>query len=188
MPDLQRTVDEVRFRIQSGDCELNDELKRLAGDYAVLCHEANLRLRRCGEFLRQGQRSGAIHLAEAAPNLLEAFATLDFPERTEWDEFVRLNPEYQMPESQLPEVFAFCTVHGCDLVERVIFEVADPALARDPQFLKAEATQFPYAHGEEIDAEWKRPIWWCPECQQARDEWMADNKCIPPPSQDPAPK
>jgi hypothetical protein len=97
LPDLQRTVDEVRFRLQSGDCELNNELKRLAGDYAALCHEANLRLRRCGEFLKQGQRAGAIHLAEAAPNLLEAFATLDFPERAEWDEIVGL---YQLSPAE----------------------------------------------------------------------------------------
>ena len=88
MADIQRIVDEVRFRLQSRDCEPNEALTRLAGDYAILCHEANARLRRCGEFLRQGLRAEALHLAESAPNLLDLFAMLDFPERAEWDEIV----------------------------------------------------------------------------------------------------
>lgn len=97
MADIQRIVDEVRFRLQSGDCELNDELKRLAGEYAGLCHVVNTRLRRCGDFLKQGLRAEAIQLADADPNLLESFATVDFPERSEWDEIASL---YQLPAAE----------------------------------------------------------------------------------------
>ena len=97
MADIQRIVDEVRFRLQSGDCELNDELKRLAREYSGLCHAVNTRLRRCGDFLKQGLRAEAIQLADADPNLLEAFATVDFSERGEWDEIVSL---YQLPAAE----------------------------------------------------------------------------------------
>jgi hypothetical protein len=95
--DIQRIIDEVRFRLQSGDCELNDELKRLAGEFAGLCHVVNTRLRRCGDFLKQGLRAEAIQLADAEPNLLESFAMVDFSERTEWDEIVSL---YQLPAAE----------------------------------------------------------------------------------------
>ena len=40
-----------------------------------------MRLRRCDECVKQGLRSEALHLAEAAPNLLDVVAVLDFPER-----------------------------------------------------------------------------------------------------------
>ena len=97
MADMQRIVDEVRFRLQSGDCELNDELKRLAGEFAGLCHNINTRLRRCGDFLKQGLRAEAIQLADAEPNLLDSYATVDFPERAEWDGVVSL---YQLPAAE----------------------------------------------------------------------------------------
>jgi hypothetical protein len=86
--DVQRIIDEVRFRLQSTDSEPTEELNRLAAEYAELCHDVNVRLRRCGEFLKRGLRAEAIHLAEAEPSLLETFAIVDFPERSEWDQFL----------------------------------------------------------------------------------------------------
>jgi hypothetical protein len=86
--DVQRIVDEVRFRLQSPEGEPTEELQRLAAEYAELCHDVNVRLRRCGEFLKRGLRAEAIHLAEAEPSLLETFATVDFPERSEWDQLL----------------------------------------------------------------------------------------------------
>jgi len=97
LPDIQRIVDEVRFRLQSGDCELTPQLEQLAREYGELCHAINSRLRRCGEFLKQGLRAEAMHLADADPNLLEIFATADFPERVEWDEITAL---YQLPRAE----------------------------------------------------------------------------------------
>jgi hypothetical protein len=97
VPDLQRLIDEIRFRLQSQDCELTDELKQLAVDYVALCREVNGRLRRCGEHLKQGLRSEAIHLAESEPRLLDVVATADFPERNDWDEIVGI---YQLPRPE----------------------------------------------------------------------------------------
>lgn len=88
MPDLQRLIDEIRFRLQSQDWDLTDDVRGIAEEYASICREANVRLRRCGEFLKQGLRSEAVHLAEAEPRLLDLLATIDFPERADWDEMV----------------------------------------------------------------------------------------------------
>jgi hypothetical protein len=98
----------------------------------------------------------------------------------EWDEFVRLHPGYDLDDDELAEVCAVCTVHGCELVQKVVSGVVDdPALLRDPKFLEARGTRFPHSHAEETDAEWERPIWWCPQCQEARDEWMQSRAGLP---------
>lgn len=95
MPDIQRLIDEMRFRLQSQDWEMTGELRGVAEDYAAVCREANSRLRRCGEFLKQGLRSEAIHLADSQPRLLDLLASIDFPERGDWDEMVAF---YQLPK------------------------------------------------------------------------------------------
>lgn len=97
MPDYQRTIDQLRFQLQSDNLELTDELERLGEEYAEACRQANARLRRCSDFLRKGLRSEAIHYAEASPNLLEFVGLLDFPEREQWDELVSL---YQLPQPE----------------------------------------------------------------------------------------
>lgn len=97
MADYQQTIDEIRFKLQSDYCELTDELRQLAADYAVTCSEVNARLRRCGEYLKQGLRSEAINLAESDPNLLDLVALLDFPEREQFDELLGM---YEIPVAE----------------------------------------------------------------------------------------
>ena len=88
MPDLQRLIDDIRSQLQASSCELNERLRGLAEEYAEACSEANERLRKCERLLRQQLRSEAIHLADADPNLLDTVATLDFPEKAQWDEIL----------------------------------------------------------------------------------------------------
>ena len=45
MTDYQQIVDEIRFAIQSEDCELTETLRQAAQDYALACREVNQRLR-----------------------------------------------------------------------------------------------------------------------------------------------
>ena len=97
MTDVQRIIDEVRFCLQTAECELTPELRRLAEEYAALCHEVNSRLRRCGEFLKKGLRAEAMHLAESDPNLLDLFAVVDFSERAEWNEILGI---YHLPRPE----------------------------------------------------------------------------------------
>lgn len=86
MPDAQRIVDDLRSFVHASDQTFSEPLRALAADYAAACQEANKRLRRCDEFLRQGLRSEAIRFAEAEPPLLDLLAVLDFPERPQWAE------------------------------------------------------------------------------------------------------
>lgn len=81
MTEIQRVVDELRFLLQREVVEQSDELTSLLAKYSAQCREVNVRLRRCDECVKQGLRSEALHLADAAPNLLDAVAVLDFPER-----------------------------------------------------------------------------------------------------------
>ena len=93
----------------------------------------------------------------------------------EWDRFVRLHPGYDVPDEQLAEVFAVCTVHGCELEERPARGPAgDAALARDPIFLEARGTRFPHAHPDAAEGGWELVVWWCPACQRVREEWVAE--------------
>ena len=103
MENVQCLIDEIRFRLQSQDCELTDDFKQLATDFVAVSHDVNRRLRRCGEHLKQGLRAEAIHLAESEPRLLDVDAAIDFPERGEWDEILGF---YQItkPEPLLADV------------------------------------------------------------------------------------
>jgi hypothetical protein len=80
------TVGEIRAFLQSSDQSSQPSLSGLAAVFAAACAEANERLGRCGQYLRQGLRSEALHLSAAEPDLLDAVAVLDFPERARWDE------------------------------------------------------------------------------------------------------
>jgi hypothetical protein len=92
----------------------------------------------------------------------------------EWATFFRTNPGYDLPDAKRAEVCAVCPVHGCELLPREVCSSADdPQLLCNNRFLSARGSAFPCSYaagGEEGEAEWR--IWWCPECQRARAEWM----------------
>jgi hypothetical protein len=88
MADYHQIVDQIRGFVQSSDQTRNERLEGLASAYAEACAEVNQRLGRCQWLLQQGLRSEAIQLAESEPKLLGAIATLDFPERTDWEELL----------------------------------------------------------------------------------------------------
>ncbi|HVJ68502.1 MAG TPA: hypothetical protein VM510_10980 [Caulifigura sp.] len=97
MPDLQRLIDDIRSQLQASSCELSDRLRTLAEGYAEVCSETNERLRKCERLLRQQLRSEAIHLADADPVLLDTVATLDFPEKPQWDDILGM---YELPQAE----------------------------------------------------------------------------------------
>jgi len=81
MLDHQRIIDDLRNAMYSATPESLDMLRLAVADYAVLCDEANERLRTCDALLRQGLRSEAIQACEIEPNLLDLVSTLDFADR-----------------------------------------------------------------------------------------------------------
>ena len=92
----------------------------------------------------------------------------------EWAEFLAQRPECDIPGIKLIEVCRVCTVHNCELAERVVSGPTDPPeLKRKPWYLQARGTKFPYAHPltHEAESSEERVIWFCPKCQEAWTEW-----------------
>ena len=88
MADHHQIVEQIRAFLQGSDQTRSERLEGLATAYAEACTAANQRLSRCHRLLEQGLRSEAIQQAEAEPRILDVMSTLDFPERSEWDELV----------------------------------------------------------------------------------------------------
>jgi len=112
MLDYQRIIDDVRSSMACNEVQAADTLARAAADMLVAVDEVNERLRKCGQLLRNGLRSEAIQLADVPPNLLDAVAALDLPERAEWEtHLARYNiiapPQLSMEiAAQLNEAYA----------------------------------------------------------------------------------
>ncbi|SFJ02110.1 AAA family ATPase [Planctomicrobium piriforme] len=98
MTDYQQIVDEIRFALQSEDCELTESLRQAAQDYALACREVNLQLRKVATYLDRGLRSEAIQLAEGPPNLVDVANILNLPEIEQWLDVVAI---YDLPKSEL---------------------------------------------------------------------------------------
>ncbi len=88
MPDHQALAEAARRFLASTDQTLTDDLRNLASDLAELSRSADLRLRRCEDFLRRGLRGEAVHMAEIDPPVLEVVRAVNFPGRQQWDELV----------------------------------------------------------------------------------------------------
>ena len=86
MSDYQQIPGSIRSFLATSARTWTEHSADLATVYATLCDETNERLRRCAEYLRRGMDSSAIHLAECQPNLVNAVAALQFPERSDWAE------------------------------------------------------------------------------------------------------
>ncbi len=97
MADYQQIVDEIRYALQSENCELTGELDNAAKEYSQACREVNQRLRKIGTYLDGGLRSEAIQLAEGPPNIEELVNILNFPEQEEWADVVAI---YDLPRNE----------------------------------------------------------------------------------------
>ncbi|HEX8916158.1 MAG TPA: hypothetical protein VF796_27665 [Humisphaera sp.] len=86
MPDHEAITQGIvgLLRAGGGDGSPPDELADLASGYAALCKEANVRLRRCAEYLRAGAYDEAVHLAECQPPLDRLVPVLQFEQASEW--------------------------------------------------------------------------------------------------------
>ncbi len=89
-----KSVEAIRSFLANSDQSYNERLPELAQAYGEACEQANARLVRCAELLRQGLRSEALQAADAEPRLLDALAELDFAGRDVWIETCQL---YNLP-------------------------------------------------------------------------------------------
>ncbi|WP_437229469.1 hypothetical protein SH661x_001457 [Planctomicrobium sp. SH661] len=114
MSDYQQIVDEIRFALQSEDCEFTEELRVAAGEYALACHEVNLRLRKIETYLDGGLRSEAIQLAEGPPSVEEIVGLLNFPEMEAWEDVVAI---YDLPRSEALNLQVVGKLNEAQLIE-----------------------------------------------------------------------
>jgi len=105
-------IDELQNTLLSTDTADPDFISDAAAEYAEACAAVNERLRKIAPLLRRGLRSEVIQLTEIEPNLLELVATLDFPEREDWCQLLKIwNREPPPPllldlASQINETYA----------------------------------------------------------------------------------
>jgi len=114
MSDYQQIVDQIRFALQSEDCELTEELRAAAQDYAMACHEVNQRLRKIGTNLDGGLRSEAIQLAQEPPSIEEVVGLLNFPELEAWADVVAI---YDLPRNEALNLQVVEKLNEAQLIE-----------------------------------------------------------------------
>jgi hypothetical protein len=85
MLDAQALIDSIRSILASAGPTSVDSIAEVAAEYAEACQQANERLRKCGQLLKNGLRSEAIQQCESEPSLLVLVGTLDFPEAIDWN-------------------------------------------------------------------------------------------------------
>jgi hypothetical protein len=82
-PEFQ-LIQQIRELVQSDMIERNPVLEDFAEQFSEICHEANMRLQRCAEYLAKGMRSEAVHEATSPPSLLQLAEAINFPELKKW--------------------------------------------------------------------------------------------------------
>ncbi|WP_166831115.1 coiled-coil domain-containing protein [Thalassoroseus pseudoceratinae] len=98
MSRYQKLSQEILSVLQSTDQTRTPKLEQQAAEYSELVAKVNDRLERCGELLRNGLRTEAIHLAESEPPVLELVSDLDLGGDEElWAE---LCADYDLPVPQ----------------------------------------------------------------------------------------
>lgn len=109
MADYEEIPETIRSFLAIEGHPWSDDLADVAQSYAALCREANLRLRRCADYLRRGMRSEAVHLAECQPKLLPMVDALQIPDFGAWAKACVANSLAPPPElltDQLPQLEA----------------------------------------------------------------------------------
>jgi hypothetical protein len=85
MPEPKQTVESIRAFLGSKSTTVSAPLIAVAADYAQMCGDANFRLRRCADFLREGLAGEALAHAAIKPPLLDLVSDLKFRELGEWE-------------------------------------------------------------------------------------------------------
>ena len=91
MPNVHEIATEVEAVLDLPQGQSKQNVASLAVTYRTMCESANLRLRRCADYLRRGLRSEAIYHAEVEPDLLDQIAALDCRRLEEWDTLCQQN-------------------------------------------------------------------------------------------------
>lgn len=86
MSEMRQAVATLAGYVAAETMDVPDAVRAAAPRYAAACQELNDRLATCTRLLQHGQRSEALRQAQFEPDLLTAYAELDFPGRVRWQE------------------------------------------------------------------------------------------------------
>ena len=134
MKDYQSIVDRMRIAVTDSSHGSDERCVDLSQEYAQVCEEVNRRLQECAVYLRGGNYSEAIRLANTTPHLLDVCATLQFSELEEWKSLCREIPGTTPVEPLLGDVIALLN-GACDSAsetEPLLKKLRLFALARSP--------------------------------------------------------
>jgi hypothetical protein len=123
MADYEEIPETIRTFLASERRSWNADLAEVAEAYAMLCKEANDRLRRCAEYLRRGFRSEAVQLSQCQPKLLPLVTALTLPDPAAWATACTANGAPPPPELLVDNL---SQLESASSVERTL----DPLLAR----------------------------------------------------------
>ena len=85
MNNCRKLIDRISQLLTTGDAKDRQAVEPLAIQYVAMVNKANQRLQRCAAYLDEGNRSEAIRECEEAPNLLDLYAMLNFPQKDIWE-------------------------------------------------------------------------------------------------------
>ena len=112
---------------------------KLAGDYAAVCHAANLRLQQCEAMIKAGDRPQALQLAETVPNLLDLVTVVEFHGSDEWRSHCQQNalPVAERIDARSVQALNECYAHGITTDHPLYAAYRSAVLSRnDEQALK----------------------------------------------------
>lgn len=102
MQQIQALIDRIRAALADERIEKSNEMVALSKDFQEITRKINERLRRCGEYLRQGLRVEAIQEAETDPRLIEAVGVVQGLTDDEWKRWQELAQFLELPLSEPP--------------------------------------------------------------------------------------
>ncbi|MDZ4820484.1 MAG: hypothetical protein SGJ20_16075, partial [Planctomycetota bacterium] len=158
MTNHQQIVDDIRAILYSPAPDTIDQLRAILPRYSAACRELNVRLARCGELLRAGLRSEAIHQADIQPRLLDQVATLDFTEREQLLPFLQ---QVGVPQPVPLQMDIAAELNEAYAIEDPLRELLDKhrrlALSRAPLSSRIQVLR-KISHADENNLVWREDL------------------------------
>jgi hypothetical protein len=133
MADPRQLVESIRGFIRAEGSVIGAPVASTAAEYAEMCRETNVRLKRCADFLHEGLIGEAVEFAAARPPLLDLIATLDFQEAPDWD---RMCEQMSLARAERLELNTSIILHAAkeryEPIRELLGKYRYLALARSP--------------------------------------------------------
>lgn len=99
-------------------------------------------------------------------------------QEVEWAKFVEAHPQFDCPLTELQVVLRICEIHENELLPDKA-EIFHGNIDLSPTYTRIHNDLFPHAAQDPISTEGTpcsksvATVWYCPNCRNARDQWLA---------------